>query len=231
MHPRAAHLLQRGVLADHHLDHPRAAQVHRRVAVDHGHEVAERGDVGAARSRRPEQRAHLRDRAGRADLGVEDLARAAPSGEHLHLIGDARPGGVDQVDHRHAGRVGLLDDPDDLLDGPGAPRARLDRGVVRHQRDRTATDRGGAGDHTVGREPVGQHVRERAVLGETAVVDQQLDAVPAEHLAPRGGLLVVPGCAALADPGPDLGQLGVAGAAGLRCLRSIVHGGERTEFG
>ena len=35
---------------------------------------------------------------------------------------------------------GVLGEPDDLLDGAGAPRAGLDRGVVGHQGDRPAVD-------------------------------------------------------------------------------------------
>ncbi len=210
VHAGAAHLLQGGPLLDDHLDHPGAAQVHRGVALHHGDEVAEGRDVGAARGRRPEQRAHLRDRARGPDLGVEDLARAAAAGEHLHLVGDPGPGRVDQVDHRDAVGVRLLDDPDDLLHGAGAPGARLDRGVVGHQRHRPAVHGRGPGDHAVGRQAVGQHVGERAVLGEAARVGQQLDPLPGEQLAlGRRGLVVPLGPAAL-DAGPDLAQFGVA---------------------
>ena len=45
---RAAHLLERHLLADDHLGHARRAEVHARVAVDHDDDVAERGDVRAA---------------------------------------------------------------------------------------------------------------------------------------------------------------------------------------
>ena len=48
VHPGAAHLLERHLLADHHLRHPRRAEVHRGVAVAHDHDVAEGRDVGAA---------------------------------------------------------------------------------------------------------------------------------------------------------------------------------------
>jgi hypothetical protein len=226
VHPRAAHLLQGGLLADDHLDHPRAAEVHRGVAVDHGDEVAERRDIGAAGRRRPEQRAYLRDRPGRADLGVEDLAGAAAAGEHLHLVGDPRAGRVDQVDHRQPRPVGLLDHPDDLLDSPGAPRSRLDRRVVGHQRDWPAADAGGAGDDAVGRQAVGQHVGERAVLSEAALVDEQRDPVPGELLALGRGLLVVPLRTARRDPGPDLGEVLVGGSG--CCFFCCAHARERT---
>ena len=105
VHLRAAHLLERHLLADHHLRHARRAQVHRGVALAHDHHVAERGDVGAARGRGPEQDADLRHAAREPDLVVEDPARAAAAGEHLHLVGDPRAGRVDQVDHRHVVRA------------------------------------------------------------------------------------------------------------------------------
>ena len=60
VHLRPAHLLERDLLADHHRGHPRRAQVHRGVALAHDHDVAERGDVGAAGGARPEQHADLR---------------------------------------------------------------------------------------------------------------------------------------------------------------------------
>src|SRR4030095_9277240 len=113
--------------------HPVGAEVHARVAVDHGDHVAERRYVRAARRARPEQRADLGDRAGRTDLVVEDLAGAPTAGEQVDLVGDARAGRVDEVDHRYAVRVRPFDDPDDLLDRAGSPGARLARGVAVHQ--------------------------------------------------------------------------------------------------
>ena len=93
VHPRPAHLLQRGDLADDHLGHARRAEVHRGVAVDHEHDVAERRDVRPAGRRRAEQAADLRHLAGQADLVVEDVPGAAAAGEQLDLVGQpgARP--------------------------------------------------------------------------------------------------------------------------------------------
>jgi len=48
VHPSAAELFERDLLPDHHLDHPRRAEVHRSVALDHDHDVAEGGYVSAA---------------------------------------------------------------------------------------------------------------------------------------------------------------------------------------
>jgi len=61
MHACAAELLEAHLLANHDLDHSRRSQVHRGVALDHDHDVAEGRDVSAARGRRAEQDADLRD--------------------------------------------------------------------------------------------------------------------------------------------------------------------------
>jgi hypothetical protein len=113
-------------------------------------------------------------------------ARPAPAGEQVDLVGDARAGRVDQVDHRYAGRVRPLDDADDLLHRAGAPGAGLDRGVVRHHAHVPAVDPGVAGDHAVGRKPVGEVVRVQPVLDERALVGQQRDPLTGEELALRG---------------------------------------------
>src|SRR6202050_1495612 len=186
VHPGTAHLLQRRPLLDHHLDHARAAQVHRRVAVHHGDVVAERRNVGAAGRGGAEQRADLRDRAGRPDLGMKDLPGTTAAGEHLHLIGDPGPGRVDQVHHRQSAGISLLDDPDDLLHGPGPPGAGLHRRVVGHQRDLTSGDQRDAGDHALGGEAGGQSGGEGAGFAEAAGVDQQRDPFPGEKLAAGG---------------------------------------------
>ena len=60
VHPRATHLFESHLLADHHLGHPGRAEVHRCVGLDHDHDVGERRDVGAAGSGRSEQAADLR---------------------------------------------------------------------------------------------------------------------------------------------------------------------------
>jgi hypothetical protein len=116
----------------------------------------------------------------------------AAAGEHLDLLGDAGARAVDEVDHRRAVRERGLLDAQDLLDGLGSPRAGLDRGVVRHQRDGPPADRAEAGDHAVGAEPLGLPVGEQRVLGERAVVEQPLDPLADGQLALLGRLLLVP---------------------------------------
>ena len=98
VHARPAHLVERHVLADHDLGHARRTEVHRGVALDHEHDVAERGDVRAARGRRAEQATHLRHLARQAHLVGEDAARAPAAGEQVDLVGDAGAGGVDEID-------------------------------------------------------------------------------------------------------------------------------------
>jgi hypothetical protein len=81
---------------------------------------------------------------------VEDAPGAAPPGEQLHLIGDARAGGVDQPDDRQLLAECGLGGPDDLFDRAGAPRACLDRRVVGDDDHRATVDVADAGDHAVG---------------------------------------------------------------------------------
>ena len=152
MHARAAHLLERHLLADHHLGHARRAEVHRRVLVDHEDDVAERRDVRAARRRRPEQQANLRHGARQPHLVVEDAPRVPPPGKHVDLVGDARARRVDQIEQRDAQPPRRLLDAHDLLDGARAPRPGLDRRVVGHDRDRAPVHAADARDDAVGRQ-------------------------------------------------------------------------------
>ncbi len=227
MHLSPAHLLQGGLLPGHHLDHPVAAQVHRRIAFDHHHHVAERRDVGPAGCARPEQRAHLRDRAGGLDLVVEDLPGAAATGEQVDLVGDPGAGRVHQVDHRDSGGVGPLDDPDDLLDGPGSPRAGLDRRVVGHQADPPSVDGRGPGDDAVRGQTHGERIGELAVLDERSVVDESAHPLPGEQLALRRIRLVIARRATAGDAGaqrgPVVGGRGRWGRVGVGAHRFWSH--------
>jgi hypothetical protein len=96
------------------------------------------------------KQANLGQKPAHLALQPEDAARAAPAREHLELVGDARAGGVDQVDHRAAHLQRLLLDADDLLHGPAAPGARLHRRVVGHQGHDAPADAAQTGDHAVG---------------------------------------------------------------------------------
>ena len=192
VHAGAAHLLQRRDLADDHLGHPRRAEVHRGVAVDHEHDVAERRDVGAAGRRRAEQAAHLRHLAGQADLVVEDPTGAAAAGEQLHLVGQPGAGRVDEPHDRHLLGERRLRRADHLLDGAGAPRPGLDHRVVGDDHGRHALDRAPPGDDAVGRQPGGHGVGQHGVLDERPLVEQQVDALAGRELALPPQLLQPP---------------------------------------
>ena len=166
VHPRAAHLVEPDLLPDHDLGHARRAEVHRSVAFDHEHDIAERGDVGTTRGRRPEQAAHLRDLARQPNLIREDAARAAAPGEELDLIGDARARRVDEVDDGELVLQRVLGEADDLLDRACAPRSRLHRRVVGHHAHGPPVDPADAGDHTIRGEVARERVGEQAVLDE-----------------------------------------------------------------
>ena len=206
MHAGAAHLLQRGDLADDHLGHAGRAQVHRGVALDHDHDVAEGRDVGAARGRGAEQAADLGHPARQPDLVVEDVAGAATAGEELHLVGDAGAGRVDEPEHRQLVPEGQLGEADDLLDGAGAPGARLHRRVVGHHGHGPAVHGAGAGHHPVGGEVLGRGVGQEGVLDEGAVVQEQGQPVPHEQLVLALELVADPLEVAGKGPFGGLGQ-------------------------
>ena len=166
MHPGATHLLQRDLLPHHHLGHPRRPEIHRRVGFDHDHQVAEGGDVRAARRAGPEQAADLRHLAGQRHLVAEDPPGSAPAGKQVDLVGDPGARGVDEPEDRQLIAERDLSHPDDLLDRPRAPGSRLHTRVVGDHEGGPALDQTAPGDHPVGRQTVGQGVGELAVLGE-----------------------------------------------------------------
>ena len=183
----------RGDLADDHLRRARRAEVHRGVAFDHEHDVAERGDVRPAGRRRTEQAADLRHLPGQADLVVEDVPGAAPAGEQLHLVGQPGAGGVDEPHDRHLlGERGLRR-PHHLLDGVHAPHdpaftigslATTTAGIPwTLPRPVTTPSAGNRRRHGV---------RQHPVLDERTLVDEQVDALPRRQLALATNLLQRP---------------------------------------
>jgi len=209
VHLGAAHLLQRHLLADHHLGHARRAEVHAGVAVHHDHDVAERGNVGAARRGGAEEQTDLRQQTAHLRLVEEDAACAAPPGKHLHLIGDARAGRVDQVEQRTAQALGLLLNAQDLLHRAAAPGACLDGGVVGHDGDHPALDATDAGHDTIRRQPLRRAVREQRILHERARIEQAIEPCAGEELAFGGVLLMVLFAAAGLRASCDLSQFSV----------------------
>jgi hypothetical protein len=111
------------------------------------------------------------------DLVEEDPAGVPATRKHLDLVGDARPGGVDEVEERppDAGR-GLLD-AEDLLDSACTPAPRFHGRVVRHQGHQPAVDPAETSDHSVRRKLFGESVGEKAVFDERARVEQKVEAL------------------------------------------------------
>jgi len=131
--------------------------------------------------------------AGMYALIVKVVSGVAAPGEHVDLIGDARPRRIDQVHERNAQAPGALLDADDLLDRAGPPRAGLHRRIVRHDGDRQAMHAADAGDHAVGGQVCRGGVGEQAILDEVParVVAQEGDSLSTEQLARRRVGLVV----------------------------------------
>ena len=214
VHPGSAKLLERDLLADNDLHHPRRAEVHRGIALDHDHDVAEGRDVGPTRRRGAEEEADLGHLAGEADLVVKDPAGVAAAREHIDLVGDPGAGAVHQVEERDLEPGRRLLDPDDLLNRARAPGARLDGRVVRHHRDRPALDGAQSGDHAVGRQLVGEDVGEESILDEGAGVEEEVEPLANGELvllaqlgqvagaARQGHLAQLPGTLAHSLSGP-----------------------------
>ena len=106
----------------------------------------------------------------------------SPARKHLDLVRDSRARRVHQVEEGDADATGGFLDAKNLLDGAGAPAARLDRRVVGHHRDLAALDHAEAGDDAVGGKLLGEHVGEQAVLHERACVEQQVETLPRRQL-------------------------------------------------
>jgi hypothetical protein len=122
---------------------------------------------------------------------VEDAARPTATREHLDLVGDACAGRVDEVDERHTAALGALLNAQNLLDGALPPGTGLDRRIVRHHTDRATVDPARARHDTIGREVARETVRERGVLDERALVQQQGEPLAAEELPVIARLLVI----------------------------------------
>ena len=160
VHLRAAHLLLGDVFTDCSLDQMRASQRHRRHALHHRHEVGQAGDVRGSRSAGAHHRGDLRHHAGHDDLLAEQLA-----GAREHRAGrflDARAGGVDEPDDRHALAQGELAHARGFELADHAHRAGHHREVVRDQTHAPAVDAADAGDAAVGGRELSLHLR---VLG------------------------------------------------------------------
>ncbi len=212
VHPGATHLLQADPLPHHHLGHPRRTQVHRRVPLDHDHQVAEGRDVRAPGRARPEQAADLRHLARQRHLVGEDPARTPTAREEVHLIGDPGPGRVDEPEDRQLVAQRHLGHPDDLLHRPGPPGTGLDRRVVGHHERGPAVHQTTTGDDAIGGQTGGLSVGQSRVLHETALVEEFGDSVADVELALSGEL----GSA-------GFGRREGAGSGGRESIPDVVH--------
>src|SRR6266545_3104050 len=139
--------------------------------------------------------------AGELDLVVEDAPGVEPARKDLDLLGDAPAGGVHHIKEGHAEPCGLLLNTHDLLDRLLAPRARLDRVVVRHDADRPAADPPAPGDPAIGGGVGLGRAGEQPVLLELgAGVEQELQSIADEELAFLAELVAILRVALL-DPG------------------------------
>src|SRR5207253_8493530 len=98
----------------------------RRLPVDHDDDVSERGKIGRAGRRRPEENTHLGNDPRELDLVVEDATSVITAGEDADLLGDPAARGVDQIEERDPEPGRSLLDADDLLHRLLAPGAGLD---------------------------------------------------------------------------------------------------------
>ncbi len=101
---------------------------------------------------------------------------------------------------------GELRQPDDLLDGPGAPGAGFHRRVVRHHTDGPSVDPALAGHDAVGGQVCGVRVGEQAVLHEGALVEEERQAVADEEFVLGAEFLAACSEVALERPRRCLGN-------------------------
>ena len=204
-------------------------EVHRGVALDHDHDVAEARDVGTARRRRPEEAADLGHAPRQLHLVVEDPSGAAAAREELDLVGDAGPGGVDQPEDGELVPQRVLGGAHHLLDRACAPRPGLDGGVVGDHHHGPPLDPAHAGDHAVGRQVGGRGVGQQRVLDERVRVEEACQPVADEELVLLGELVGAAGEVAVERPGGRRSKRGgvrvglVGGGIGHGQLRRIAR--------
>ena len=210
VHGRPAQLLVGRLLAGGHLDQGRPAEEDLGPLLDHHDVVAHARDVGPAGRGVAEDQGHGGH--GRRRAAGEVAEGPAPGDEQLGLGGEVGPARLDQVDDRQSVLEGDVRGPGPLAEGVGVHGPAPHRGVVGADEaldplDHTDADDGGR-PHLVLGAPGGQG----AQLEEGGVpVEEQLDALPGQQLAPLPVALHV----ALAPAGPGGGQLLVDRPDGL----------------
>ena len=184
--PGAAQLLLGHVLARHLLHHVRAGDEHVGRLVDHEDEVGHDGAVHRAAGARAHDHADLRRHAGGLHVAVEDPAVA---GQRDDALLDAGTGAVVEADDRRAHLERQVHHLVDLLGEHLAEGATEHREVLAEHEHLAAVDGAPAGDDTVAVGVLGQRVTgpvagQHVQLVERALVQQVLDALAGQHLAP-----------------------------------------------
>ena len=230
MHGRPAQLLVGRLLARRHLDQGRAAEEDLGPLLDHNDVVAHARHVRPAGGGVAEHQRHRGQR--RRRVAGEVPEGPAAGDEELGLGGQVGTARLDQVDHGQAVLQGDVRGTGALAERVGVHRSAPHRGVVGADEALDPFDHADPDDrrgpHLVLGAPGGQ----RAQLEEGRVpVDQQLDALVGQQLAPLPVSLHVPFASSgpgrrqlLVDVGHRLGQGAPVGPVGLRA--GVDGGGE-----
>ncbi len=183
MHLRAAQRLVVGLLTRGHLHQRRATEKNLGLLAHHHRVVAHARHVGATGRGVAEHQGDggLLGRRATGDVAEQLAARD----EDLLLRGQVRTTGLHQGDRRQAVLLGDLGGTEDLLDRPRVARAALHSRVVGGDQALDALDHPDAGHHARAHREVGTPAGQRAELQERrALVDQQLDPLAGQQLAP-----------------------------------------------
>jgi hypothetical protein len=185
---RSAQLFLGHVLAGDGLHDVGAGDEHVRDALHHEDEVGHRRGVNGTPGTRPEHHADLRHDARCFDVPEEDPA-VSRQGDDALL--DSRAAAVVEPDERRADRLGEVHHLVDLLGVHLAQRAAEQREVLREDEHLPTADRAPPGHDTVGQravlldaEPVGAMAGEHVELDEGPGVEEQLEPLAREQLAP-----------------------------------------------
>ena len=144
------------------------------------------GRVDGAAGARPHDHADLGDDARRLHVAVEDAAVAV---EADHALLDAGAGAVVDADDRGPDLERQVHELVDLVGEHLAERAAEHREVLREHEDLAAVDRAPAADDAVGVGPVvearlGRAAGQQVELVERPRIEQQVDALAGQQLAP-----------------------------------------------
>ena len=186
MRRRAAELLEADVLPRHGLHDVGARDEHVGGALDHEHEVRDRGRVDGAAGARPHDERDLRDDAGRLHVPPEDLGVA---GERHDALLDPRAARVVDPDDGAAVLHRQVHHLADLLGEHLRERTAEDREVLREDEDLAPEDGAVAGDDGIAPRPVLAHPeldlampREAVELDERPRVEELLDPLARQEL-------------------------------------------------